>query len=122
MKPSEKITKRKYAILQNKLSNSKVKALTLEYKLESVKKDLIREKGNYQSLKEDMINFETTNESLREDIKDLKFQNLEDKVFLLEKIVRLYEDKPKDTIKYIDRPINGTGTSVTTSSSTFSGV
>ena len=43
MKPSEKITKRKYAILQNKLSNSKVKALSLEYELESVKKDLIRE-------------------------------------------------------------------------------
>ena len=119
MKPSEKITKRKYAILQNKLSNSKVKTLTLEYELESVKKDLIREKGNYQSLKEDMINFETTNESLKEDIKDLKFQNLEDKVFLLEKVVRLLEEKPKDTIKYIDRPING---SVTTTSSTFSGI
>ena len=96
MKPSEKITKRKYAILQNKLSSSKVKTLTLEYELESVKKDLIREKGNYQSLKEDMVNFETTNESLKEDIKDLKFQNLEDKVFLLEKIVRLHEDKPKN--------------------------
>ena len=100
MKPSEKITKRKYAILQNKLSNSKVKALTLEYELESVKKDLIREKGNYQSLKEDMVNFETTNQSLREDINDLKFQNLEDKVFLLEKIVRLYEDTPKNITSY----------------------
>ena len=105
MKPSEKITKRKYTILQNKMSNYKVKVLTLEYELESVKKDLIREKGNYQSLKED--------------IKDLKFQNLEDKVFLLEKIVRLYEDKPKDTIKYIDRPTNG---SVTTTSSTLTGI
>ena len=119
MKPSEKITKRKYAILQNKLSNSKVKALTLEYRLETLKKDLIREKGNYQSLKEDMVNFETTNESLKEDIKDLKFQNLEDKVFLLEKVVRLLEEKPKDTIKYIDRPING---SVTTTSSTLTGI
>ena len=119
MKPSEKITKRKYAILQNKLSNSKVKAITLAYELESVKKDLIREKGNYQSIKEDMVNFETTNQSLREDINDLKFQNLEDKVFLLEKIVRLYEDKPKDTIKYIDRPTNG---SVTTTSSTLTGI
>ena len=96
MKPSEKITKRKYAILQNKLSNSKVKGLTLEYRLESIKKDLIREKGNYQSLKEDMINFESTNESLKQDIQDLKYQNLEDKVFLLEKIVRLYEDKPRN--------------------------
>ena len=71
MKPSEKITKRKYTILQNKMSNYKVKVLTLEYELESVKKDLIREKGNYQSLKEDMVNFETTNQSLREDINDL---------------------------------------------------
>ena len=101
------------------MSNSKVKAITLTFELESVKKDLIREKGNYQSLKEDMVNFETTNQSLREDINDLKFQNLEDKVFLLEKIVRLYEDKPKDTIKYIDRPTNG---SVTTTSSTLTGI
>ena len=90
-------------------SNSKVKALTLAYELESVKKDLIREKGNYQSLKEDMVNFETTNQSLREDINDLKFQNLEDKVFLLEKIVRLYEDKPKSITSYS----NGVSTNTT---------
>ena len=58
-----------------------------------------------------MVNFETTNQSLREDINDLKFQNLEDKVFLLEKIVRLHEDKPKN-IGYS----NGvsTGTDITT--------
>ena len=47
-----------------------------------------------------MVNFETTNESLKEDIKDLKFQNLEDKVFLLEKIVRLYEDTSKNITSY----------------------
>ena len=57
-------------------------------------------KGTFESVKEDLFNHQHKNKTLRLEIKDLEFANLEEKVFLLEKIIRLHEDRSQNTSPY----------------------
>ena len=68
----------------------------LQGQIKKLKEEVLYHKGTFESVKEDLINQQHKNKTLRLEIKDLEFRNLEEKVFLLEKIIRLHEDTPKN--------------------------
>ena len=72
----------------------------LQGQIKKLKEEVLYHKGTFESVKEDLINQQHKNKTLRLEIKDLEFRNLEEKVFLLEKIIRLYEDTPKNITSY----------------------
>ena len=72
----------------------------LQGQIKKLKEEVLYHKGTFESVKEDLINQQHKNKTLRLEIKDLEFRNLEEKVFLLEKIIRLHEDTPKNITSY----------------------
>ena len=72
----------------------------LQGQIKKLKEEVLYHKGTFESVKEDLINQQHRNKTLRLEIKDLEFRNLEEKVFLLEKIIRLHEDTPKNITSY----------------------
>ena len=72
----------------------------LQGQVKKLKEEVLYHKGTFESVKEDLINQQHKNKTLRLEIKDLEFRNLEEKVFLLEKIIRLHEDTPKNITSY----------------------
>ena len=72
----------------------------LQGQIKKLKEEVLYHKGTFESVKEDLINQQHKNKTLRLEIKDLEFRNLEEKVFLLEKIIRLHEDIPKNITSY----------------------
>lgn len=72
----------------------------LQGQIKKLKEEVLYHKGTFESVKEDLINQQHKNKTLRLEIKDLEFRNLEEKVFLLQKIIRLYEDTPKSISSY----------------------
>ena len=72
----------------------------LQGQIKKLKEEVLYHKGTFESVKEDLINQQHKNKTLRLEIKDLEFRNLEEKVFLLEKIIRLHEDTPKSISSY----------------------
>ena len=72
----------------------------LQGQIKKLKEEVLYHKGTFESVKQDLINQQHKNKTLRLEIKDLEFRNLEEKVFLLEKIIRLHEDTPKSISSY----------------------
>ena len=86
----------------SKLSKKEVadQNVNLQGQVKKLKEEVLYHKGTFESVKEDLINQQHKNKTLRLEIKDLEFRNLEEKVFLLEKIIRLHEDTPKSISSY----------------------
>ena len=72
----------------------------LQGQIKKLKEEVLYHKGTFESVKQDLINQQHKNKTLRLEIRDLEFRNLEEKVFLLEKIIRLHEDTPKSISSY----------------------
>ena len=86
----------------SKLSKKEVadQNVNLQGQVKKLKEEVLYHKGTFESVKQDLINQQHKNKTLRLKIKYLEFRNLEEKVFLLEKIIRLYEDTPKNITSY----------------------
>ena len=95
----------------SKLSKKEVadQNVNLQGQVKKLKEEVLYHKGTFESVKEDLFNHQHKNKTLRLEIKDLEFANLEEKVFLLEKIIRLHEDRSQ----YTSPSTNGVSTITT---------
>jgi|AACY02.4.fsa_nt_gi predicted nucleic acid-binding Zn-ribbon protein len=94
---------------KGELANENVK---LNNQIAHLTGDLSFANESIESLKIDLINQQSKNKELRLQLKDQELNSLENKVYLLEKLVSLHETKTRDKSIYVD----GSNGSVTTSS------
>ena len=65
---------------------------------------------------------EKENEKLRTKLREEESYTLRSKVHLLEKLVALHEKTPKDTIRYVNKGVNTTGTTTSPFSTSTSSI
>ena len=120
IKQGEKMKKmtKKQLLKQVEKQDSIIKTLRADF--DNLYNDYDTAKESIRSLQKDLDSTNQVNKNLRFDLQETKQESLENKVKLLEKIVSLYESKPKDSIfQYPNSSVvksNGVSPTITTAS------